>query len=86
MSYKTNEINKELSLTIVPEEVGHPSRDNFLPIKFFAEHDNGGHRKFSRSESNGRNFWFSFVSVQRIELESIQWFDVKIFFLGKSKF
>ena len=54
-----------------PEEAGHPSRDNFLPIKFFAQHAYGGPRKFSRSESSGSNFWFSFVSVQRIELKSI---------------
>ena len=53
------------------EEAGHPSRDSFLPIKFFAQHANGGPRKFSRSESSGSNFWFSFGSVPRIELKSI---------------
>ena len=53
------------------EEAGHPSRDDFLPIKFFAQHAYGRPRKFSRSESSGSNFWFSFVSVQRIELKSI---------------
>ena len=26
------------------EEAGHPSRDNFLPIKFFAQHAYGGPR------------------------------------------
>ena len=53
------------------EEVGQASRDNFLPIRFFAQHANGGPRKFSKSESSGSIVWVSVVCVQRIELESI---------------
>ena len=49
------------------EEVGQPSRDNFLPIRFFAQHANGGPQKSSKSESSGSIFWFSVVCVQRIE-------------------
>ena len=55
---------------VKPEEVGQPSHDKFLPIRFFAQHANGGPRKFSKSESSGSIFWFSVVCVQRIELES----------------
>ena len=58
-------------LYLVSEEVGEPSRDNFLPIRFFAQHASGGPRKFSKSESSGSIFWFPVVCVQRIELESI---------------
>ena len=45
------------------EEAGQPSRDNFLPIRFFAQHADGGLRKSSKSESSGSNFWFSVVCV-----------------------
>ena len=31
-----NEVNR------LPEEVGQPSRDKLLPIRFFAQHANGG--------------------------------------------
>ena len=53
------------------EEAGQLSRDNFLAIRFFAQHGNGGPRKSSKSESGGSIFWFSVVCVQQIELESI---------------
>ena len=66
-------------VSFYPEEVGQPSRDKFLPIRFFAQHANGGLRKFSESESSGSIFWFSVVCVH-------QWFDVKIFFLEESSF
>lgn len=51
-----------------PEEAGQPSRDNCLPIRFFAQHANGGSRQFSKGESNGNNLRFSVACVQRIVL------------------
>ena len=42
--------------SIIPEEVGQLSRDNFLPIRFFAHHANGGPQNSLRSGSRGSIF------------------------------
>ena len=45
--------------------------DNRHVTNFFAQHANGGPRKFSKSKSSGSIFRFSVVCVQRIGLEFI---------------
>ena len=68
------------------EEAGQASRDNFVPIRFFAQHADGGLRKLAKARVVAVIFGFpSFVSNE-LSWNPSQWFDVKISFLEKSSF
>ena len=69
-----------------PEEAGQASRDNFVPIRFFAQHGNGGLRNLPKARLVAVIFGFPSFVFNELSWNPSQWFDVKIFFLEKSSF
>ena len=75
-------------LCIIPSQrrVGQASRDNFVPIRFFAQHANGGLRNLLNARVVAVIFGFPSFVFNELSWNPSRWFDVKIFFLEKSSF
>ena len=77
---------KLYSLNRSREEAGQASRDNFVPIRFFAQHADGGLRKLAKARVVAVIFGFPSFVFNELSWNPSQWFDVKISFLEKSSF